>query len=330
MVNLTIRHSCLGSFNKENIMPVKRLSRYLSLPCAPSFVTHSAKRTYSTPVLVSYWLGPAFIISCHIGVLLALFTGLSFGAWMLVAVLYWIRMLAITGIYHRLLTHRAYRAPAAIKWIGSLVATTAGQMGPSWWKGHHNDHHLYSDQRHDPHNSTLGFWWSHQQWLLSPNFLPSRLPADIEQDPVLKAIDRLHFLPPLLLAIATYAFGGLEYLAAFFVSTTLLFHGVATVNSLCHKFGNQPFISNDNSRNNALVAFLTLGEGWHNCHHAFPWSARQGITLMHSSSSPAQVKYLPDPTYRFIKVLQRLGLASQLKHPTQKEMLPAATVVAKQ
>ncbi len=268
------------------------------------------EQPYSKLTLAAYWTGPVFIITCHLGSLLALFTGLSLSAWLWIVLLYAIRMLAITGIYHRLLTHKSYNAIAPVKWIGSIIASAAGQMGPSWWKGHHDEHHLFSDQPGDPHNSTRGFWWSHYQWLVRGNFLPSKLPADVEQDSVLRLIDRLHICPAIALGLLSFAIGGTEYLAAFFVSTTLLFHGVATVNSLCHQFGSQPFQSDDRSRNNGLVALLTLGEGWHNCHHAFPWSARQGITKING-----QIKYLPDPTFWFIQGLQQIGLASKVKLP---------------
>ncbi|MBE9064861.1 acyl-CoA desaturase [cf. Phormidesmis sp. LEGE 11477] len=297
-------------------MPLKSPSRpspSFSQPARETATQHQ-KQHYSKPVLAAYWTGPVFIITCHIGVVMALFTGLSLGAWLWIAFLYWIRMLAITGIYHRLLTHKSYSAPKPVKWVGSIIACAAGQMGPSWWKGHHDEHHLFSDQAGDPHNSTKGFWWSHYQWLLGGNFLPSKLPADVEKDPILRLIDRFHIVPAIALGLISFALGGSEYLAAFFVSTTLLFHGVATVNSLCHQFGTQPFHSDDHSRNNGLVAFLTLGEGWHNCHHAFPWSARQGITKI-----DGQIKYLPDPTFLFIQGLQRVGLASKIRLPFTKD-----------
>jgi stearoyl-CoA desaturase (delta-9 desaturase) len=108
----------------------------------------------------------------------------------------------------------------------------------------------------------------------------------------------------------------LEYLGAFFLSTTLLFHGVQTVNSLSHLWGGQPFKTDDYSRNNALVAFLTLGEGWHNLHHAFPASSRHGITL-----KEGQVTYLIDPTYSFIRLLERVGLATKVKRVKEADLL---------
>ena len=278
-----------------------------------------SKQQYSKLTLISYWSCPVTLVVCHIGSLLAFSTGLSLYAWLWVFLLYELRMLAITGIYHRLLTHRSYQAIAPVKWIGAIVACSAAQMGPSWWKGHHTEHHRYSDQQGDPHNSTKGFSWSHYGWLLSDSFLPSSLPADIEQDLILRLIDRFHFVPAFALALLSYAIGGPEFLAAFFVSTTLLFHGVATVNSLCHWFGSQPFKSNDRSRNNWFVALLTLGEGWHSCHHAFPWSARQGITLKQSG-----VKYLPDPTFWFINALISLKMASNPKIPSESKLLSTA------
>lgn len=306
-------------------MPLQYSSSSQRLPLRQEPQSSSRRRSpkqsqqrYSKLTLISYWSGPLFLTICHLGCLLAVFTGLSLSAWLWIFLLYEVRMLAITGIYHRLLAHRAYQALSPVKWIGSIIACSAGQMGPSWWKGHHNDHHRYSDQPGDPHNSVKGFSWSHFGWLLSESFLPSSLPADIERDPILRFIDRFHFLPALALAWVSYMVGGYEFLAAFFVSTTLLFHGVATVNSLCHWFGSQPFNSSDRSRNNWFVAILTLGEGWHSCHHAFPWSARQGIT-----TQKGNIKYLPDPTFWFINLLTSLRLASKPKVPLETELLSA-------
>ncbi len=139
---------------------------------------------------------------------------------------------------------------------------------------------------------------------------------DIEGGVVLKIVDRLHFIPTIALGTISYFIGGLEYLGAFFLSTTILFHGVATVNSLSHTLGEQPFLTNDNSRNNWFVSFLTLGEGWHNLHHAFQSSSRHGITIQQG-----QIVYLPDPTFGFIKILEFLKLASKLRLPSGADLL---------
>lgn len=278
-------------------------------------------RPYSPLVVALYVIGPILIILSHVGSLLVLVTGLSLGSLLWIIGLYFLRMLATTGIYHRLLTHKSYTAPRWLLRLGCLVGASAGQMGPSWWKAHHLSHHKYSDQPLDTHSPVQntgwkGFIWSQGGWLLSPNFFPEQLPQDVEADPVLKLIDRLHFLPLIALGAISYAVGGLEYLGAFFLSTTLLFHGVQTVNSLSHLWGSQPFSTTDQSCNNGFVAFLTLGEGWHNLHHAFPASSRHGITLREQ-----QVVYLIDPTFGFIRLLEILGLATKVKHLKEADLL---------
>lgn len=282
-------------------------------------------KQYSPFTIVLYVIGPILIIFAHIGSLLVFRTGLSWGAVLWIVFLYLIRMLATTGIYHRLLTHKSYRSPAPVLWIGSIVAASAGQMGPSWWKAHHLAHHQHADQAIDPHSPRTpfeqfkGFVWSHGGWLLSSNFFPAKLPKDVENDVVLRVIDRLHFIPLLALGVISYFIGGIEYLGALCLSTTLLFHGVQTVNSLCHIFGEQPFITDDFSRHNGFSAFLTLGEGWHNLHHAFQSSSRHGITIR-----SGRVVYLIDPTFGFIKLLESLKLASKLRIIPESELLASA------
>ncbi|WP_309738671.1 acyl-CoA desaturase [Chamaesiphon sp. OTE_20_metabat_361] len=282
-------------------------------------------KQYSPLTIVSYIMGPLLIIISHFGSLLVLSTGLSWGSGFWIGFLYLTRMLATTSIYHRLLTHKSYQAPAIVLWIGSIIASSAGHMGPSWWKAHHLTHHQHADGDLDPHSPHTpaqgvgGFYWSQAGWLLSSRFFPAKLPSDVEKDLVLKIIDRLHFVPVVALAAISYWLGGLEYLGAFFLSTTLLFHGVQTVNSLSHLFGEQPFNTNDLSRNNGFVALLSLGEGWHNLHHAFPSSSRHGITIRGGTAI-----YLIDPTFSFIKVLEFCSLASKLKVPSTKELLARA------
>ena len=284
-------------------------------------MTHDATAPSTAARRFLHGLGPVFIGSAHAGCLLLLYTGLGVTAALWSLALYLVRMLATTAIYHRLIAHRSYTAPRLVWWLGSLVAASAGQMGPSWWKAHHLAHHRHVDGSGDPHSPLLpeagwrGFWRSQLGWLLSADFHPARLPADVEADPVLRLIDRAHVLPALGLAALSWWIGGLEWLAAFCLSTTLLFHGVASVNSVAHLIGEQPFATGDASRNNRLVALLTLGEGWHNLHHAFQSSARQGISL-----HAGRVVSLPDPTYRFIRLLERLGWARDLRIPSDRAL----------
>jgi stearoyl-CoA desaturase (delta-9 desaturase) len=271
-------------------------------------------------------LGPVFIGMAHLGCALLLLTGLDLAAGLWALALYLLRMLATTAIYHRLVTHRSYQAPRLVWWLGSLVAASSGQMGPSWWKAHHLAHHRHVDTAGDPHTPLgaggpwRGFWDAQAGWLLSPRFHPESLPADVEADPVLRLIDRAHVVPALALALLSWWIGGLEWLAAYCLSTTLLFHGVASVNSVSHLVGEQPFATADASRNNRWVALITLGEGWHNLHHAFQASARQGFSLR-----AGRVVHLPDPTYRFIRLLERLGWASEVRLPSDRALVARAS-----
>jgi stearoyl-CoA desaturase (delta-9 desaturase) len=270
-------------------------------------------------------LGPVVILLAHLGCGLLLITGLGLEAALWALALYLLRMLATTAIYHRLITHGSYQAPRLVWWLGSLVAASSGQMGPSWWKAHHLQHHRHVDTPADPHSPLApqrgwqGFWRSQLGWLLSPDFHPATLPADVEADPVLRLIDRLHAVPPLVLAALSWWLGGLEWLAAYCLSTTVLFHAVASVNSVAHLVGEQPFDTGDASRNNRWVALLTLGEGWHNLHHGFQGSVRQGLTIRQG-----RVSVLPDPTYRFIRLLERCGWAWRLRLPSERALLARA------
>ena len=270
-------------------------------------------------------LGPVFIGLAHLGCGVLLFTGLGLAASLWALALYLLRMLATTAIYHRLIAHGSYQAPRLVWWLGSLVAASSGQMGPSWWTAHHRHHHRHVDTSADPHTPLMpqagwrGFWRSQLGWLLSPNFHPASLPADVEADPVLRWIDRLHVLPPLGLGALSWWLGGAEWFGAYCLSTTVLFHGVASVNSIAHLAGTRPFDTGDASRNNGWVALITLGEGWHNLHHAFQGSVRQGLTVR-----DGQVVPLPDPTYHFIQLLERAGLAWRLRLPSNRALLARA------
>jgi stearoyl-CoA desaturase (delta-9 desaturase) len=261
----------------------------------------------------------------HLGCGLLLIEGLELMAGLWALALYLVRMLGTTAIYHRLVTHRSYEAPRLVWWLGCLITASAGQMGPSWWKAHHQAHHRHVDTSADVHSPLLsgsrwwGFWHAQVGWLLGPGFHPASLPADVEADPVLRLIDRLHIVPALALGWLSWQLGGLAWLGAYCLSTTLLFHGVASVNSLAHLAGDQPFATGDGSRNNAWVAVITLGEGWHNLHHGFQSSVRQGFSLRRG-----RVVTLPDPTYRFIRLLEGLGWARRLRVPSERALLARA------
>ena len=206
----------------------------------------------------------------------------------------------------------------------ALAGTTAVQRGPLWWAAHHRYHHRHSDEECDSHSpGQHGFWWSHVGWFLTQSGTPTRehLVRDWIRYPELRFLDRHFLLGPALLAAGTLglgfwlgtAFPALRTSAAqvfvwgFVVSTVVLYHATYTINSLSHRFGSRRFETGDDSRNNWLLALLTLGEGWHNNHHHYPGSARQGFYWWEI-----------DITYYGLKALATLGVISQLRPVPEK------------
>ncbi|RPH83938.1 MAG: acyl-CoA desaturase [Desulfobacteraceae bacterium] len=225
--------------------------------------------------------------------------GVFFVGWSPIAVgtalgLYLVRMFAITGFYHRYFSHNTFKASRFWAFVFAVLGNSAVQRGPLWWAAHHRHHHKYSDRKEDVHSPVQhGFLWSHMGWLTSLQNFPTRL--DLVKDwarfPELRFLDRFDILVPLALAISLFLFGsilksfvpslgtsGLQMLVwGFFVSSTVLFHATCTINSLDHLWGSKRFRTGDESRNNPLLAVITLGEGWHNNHHHYSVAARQGI-----------------------------------------------------
>jgi stearoyl-CoA desaturase (delta-9 desaturase) len=203
-------------------------------------------------------------------------------------------MFAITGFYHRYFSHKTYKTSRVAQFIFGLIGTSATQRGPLWWAAHHRKHHKHSDDEHDVHSPRQhGLLWSHMLWFTTrPNF-PTDLKyiPDMAKYPELRFLDRFDILPPVLLAVSclllgiglNYWFPGLETSGAqmliwgFFISTVVLFHATCTINSLSHMIGKQRYETGDDSRNSWFLAILTFGEGWHNNHHHYPHSVRQGF-----------------------------------------------------
>jgi len=235
------------------------------------------------------------------------------------AALYLIRMFAVTGIYHRYFCHNAYRLSRPVQFLFAVLGSTAVQRGPLWWAGHHRHHHRYSDTEEDIHSPLRhGFWWSHIGWITSTRNFPTRLDlvGDFSCFPEIRFLDRFDTLVPFLLAAGLYAGGaflerfspelgtsGPQMLVwGFFLSTTVLFHATSTINSLDHMFGSKRYDTGDDSRNNVWLAFLTLGEGWHNNHHHYAISARQGFFW-----------WEVDLTYYALVALSWLGIVRDLR-----------------
>jgi stearoyl-CoA desaturase (delta-9 desaturase) len=234
--------------------------------------------------------------------------GWSWKGALLAVALYYVRMFGVTGAYHRYFSHRTYRTSRAFQLVLAVLAMTSVQKGVLWWASHHRHHHRNSDQPNDVHSVLQdGFWWSHVGWIVSKKYHETDLNKvkDLARFPELRFLDKFHVLVPIAYAATLYLLGGTWALFwGFFVSTTLLWHGTFTINSLTHVFGSQRYVTTDNSRNHLLLALITMGEGWHNNHHYYQRSVNQGFFW-----------WEVDPTFYVLKVLFWMGLVWDLHTP---------------
>jgi len=249
----------------------------------------------------------------HVLCLAAIFTGVTAKALILCLVLYLVRMFFITAGYHRYFAHRSYKMGRAMQLVMAFGGSSASQKGPLWWAGHHRNHHRFSDTERDIHSPLKGFWWSHVGWILcdkNNDLDPDVAIKDFAKYPELRFVNDHDWIAPWLLGIACFLIGGWSGLVVGFMwSTVLLWHATFTVNSLAHVMGRRRYATSDTSRNSALIALWTLGEGWHNNHHHFQASARQGFYW-----------YEYDITYTVLKALSYVGLVKDLRVPPARVM----------
>lgn len=254
------------------------------------------------------WAIIIYMAALHIAALFALFpSNFSWAAVGVAVFFHWVTGgLGITLGFHRLVTHRSFQTPKWLEYFFVLCGTLSCQGGPINWIGIHRLHHLHSDQNLDPHDSNKGFWWSHMGWMLYQNPADTDIPRvtkDISGDPVYQFLQK-YFIPiQVVLGLILYALGGWPFVVwGIFVRVVAVFHCTWFVNSATHKFGYRTYDSEDRSTNCWWVALLTYGEGWHNNHHAFQYSARHGLKWWEI-----------DLTWMTIQFLQTLGLASKVK-----------------
>lgn len=224
-----------------------------------------------------------------------------------------VRMFFVSAGYHRYFSHRAYKTSRVFQFVIAWIATSSGQKGVLWWAAHHRHHHRYSDQEADLHSPTLfGFFWAHIGWIISDRYNATRLDyiGDFAKYPELRWLNKYHLVPPVVLAVALYLIGGMGlFLWGFCLSTVLLWHNTFTINSLAHLIGKRRYATTDTSRNNWLLALMTFGEGWHNNHHHFMGSTRQGFYW-----------WEVDLSYYVLKVMSWLGIVWDLR-PVPKHLL---------
>ena len=223
----------------------------------------------------------ALFYGVHVACLAALWTGVDAFSLGMALLLYVVRMFAITAGYHRYFSHRAYKTSRAFQFALGALGASSLQKGPLWWAAHHRVHHRWSDTPRDLHSpKQRGFWYAHVGWILSPahDETDLSLVPDLARYPELLWLNRYHWVPALALALACYAVDGARGVAwGMGVGTVVLWHCTFFIHSLAHVWGSRRYETADTSRNNLVLALITMGEGWHNNHHHYMNSANQGF-----------------------------------------------------
>ena len=264
------------------------------------------------------WVRITPFLLLHLACAGVLWVGWSPTAVAVAVALYLVRMFAITAFYHRYFSHRTFETSRVMQFAFAVLGNSSVQRGPLWWAAHHREHHSNSDGEDDPHSPLQrGFWWSHVGWITAKeNFATRRERVrDLLAYPELCFLDRFDTLVPLLMFGGLWALGavlervapglgtsGAQLVVWGIISTCVLFHATFTINSLAHLWGSRRFQTRDASRNNWLLAVITLGEGWHNNHHHYQGTARQGF-----------VWWELDLSYYGLLALSRLGLVWSLR-----------------
>jgi stearoyl-CoA desaturase (Delta-9 desaturase) len=255
----------------------------------------------------------------HGGCLGVFFTGWSWFAVGFAVFLYFVRMFAVTGFFHRYFSHRTFSTSRAWQFVLAVWGGACVQRGALWWAYTHRHHHAHSDEQEDKHSPRQhGFLWSHIGWITSSKNFPTdyRRIKDLAKYPELVYLNRFDTLIPILFAVAIFFLGhwlgkafpqlgtnGFQLLVwGFFISTTFLFHGTACINSMAHVWGRKRYETGDDSRNSFLLSLITLGEGWHNNHHRHMGCVRQGFYWWEI-----------DITYYLLKVMSWTGLIWDLR-----------------
>jgi stearoyl-CoA desaturase (delta-9 desaturase) len=244
----------------------------------------------------------------HLACLGAIWTGVSVNALILCAALYIVRMFGVTAGFHRFFSHRSFKTSRAGQFALAWLAQSSAQRGALWWAAVHRHHHRHSDTELDVHSPRQrGFLYSHVGWIFDRRNEKTEMDAvpDLTRYRELVWLERFPLVPAVLLGIGCFVFGGWTALVVgFFWSTVLLYHGTFFINSLAHVTGKQRYVTGDDSRNNWWLALITLGEGWHNNHHAYQRSTRQGFRW-----------WEVDPTFYVLKALSWVGLVWELGEP---------------
>lgn len=263
----------------------------------------------SRPFTAMEWLSNVLFVAIHAAALLVFVVPHSWTVLALAFGGYGLRMWAVTAGYHRYFAHRSYKTSRPWQLVLAILGATTMQNGPIWWASVHRKHHKESDGPADPHSpARRGFWYAHVGWIFDRSVPAPRDDSnvrDLLRYPELRWIDAHEWLPLAAYAVACAAIGGVPGLVwGFALSTIAVFHATMLINSLAHVWGSRRYATPDRSRNNPLLAVLTLGEGWHNNHHFYMSAARQGFRWWEI-----------DASYYTLRLLAWLGVVWDLREP---------------
>ena len=256
---------------------------------------------------------PIPFVLVHLATLGAIWSGVTAKALWLCLALYVVRMFGVTAGFHRYFSHKSFKTSRAMQFILAVIAQSSAQRGALWWAAKHRHHHKHSDTEEDVHSPRhRGFWYSHLGWIFRAEHDQTDYDAipDLTKFPELVWLNKHDKWPAIVLALFCAWFAGWPGLfVGFFLSTVMTYHGTFFINSLAHVHGRQRYVTGDDSRNNWWLAIITLGEGWHNNHHAYMASTRQGFRWWEF-----------DPTYYALRAMSWARLVWDLNEP------PAAIV----
>jgi stearoyl-CoA desaturase (delta-9 desaturase) len=217
----------------------------------------------------------------HLACFAAIWSGITWQAVVLCVALYWLRMFGVVAGYHRYFSHRAYATSRTFQFLLAVLAQSSTQKSVLWWAAKHRHHHLHSDTEHDVHSPRhKGFLYSHLGWIFDQQHDQADLTrmGDLTRYPELRWLHKYEQVPAIALGILCFLIAGWPGLVIGFCwSTVLLYHATFCINSLAHVHGSKRYVTGDDSRNNWLLAIFAMGEGWHNNHHAYQSSVRQGF-----------------------------------------------------
>ena len=244
----------------------------------------------------------------HLSCILAIWTGVSVRALVICVALYWLRIFAIGAGYHRYFSHKSYSTGRVFQFLLAFLCQTTAQNSVLWWASKHRHHHLHSDTEDDAHSALhRGFFYSHVGWIFDQRHRETDMTKveDLAAFPEIRWLHRFELVPAAAMGTVCFFLAGWSgVVVGYLWSTVLVYHSTFCINSLAHIHGKRRYVTGDGSRNNWLLAFFTMGEGWHNNHHAYQSSVRQGFRW-----------WEVDPTFYILWGLSKIGVVWDLKSP---------------